>query len=151
MAAARKDRISTINDPRQRAVARHMQEIEDVFSTEFARLDPASRCLAVEGKAATDAERWRNLVRMPMIGFAVRLGIDLGLPVRSLFGCGEGRTEIVELQGLHYGTILKAVALFDAILEDKSEVAMFIANRYRQIFRKALAEVEGGDQGKRAA
>lgn len=149
--AARKDRIATIEDPRQRAVARHMQEIEDVFSTGFALLAPASRCLAVEGKAATDAERWRNLMRVPMIGFAVRLGRDLGLPVRSLYGHGEGRTEIVELKGLHYGTILKALALFDAILEDKSEVASLITRRYRQIYRKARDEAEGGGKGKRAA
>lgn len=80
-----KDKFSHITDIRQRAVARRVARILDLFSTGFAKMAPEER-LAAFLRAEDDAARWRNLVRIPALGMVQRLGRDLGLAIPDLHG-----------------------------------------------------------------
>lgn len=83
--AIAKDKFSHITDIRQRAVARRVARILDLFSTGFAKMAPEER-LAAFLRADDDAARWRNLVRIPALGMVQRLGRDLGLAIPDLHG-----------------------------------------------------------------
>lgn len=133
--------IAAITCPLQRAVASRMQEIQDVFCAGFARLRAESRLVAQPGISAVAAHKWRNMMRMPAIGFAVRLGLEIGLTTHSLHGRKYGYTQIAELKDLHYVTTQNACALFDAIIRDKGEVGTAVAARYAQVLKAVHAEV----------
>lgn len=141
MARVTKTRIDRISDPAQRAVARRIGEILDIFSERFAALPPAER-LVDTGPAEDDAGRVRNLVRMMALGGVVRLGVDLGLSTLALHGLGKGRTKVEELTGFHRTTVLNAMTLFNAILSDRGEFGLLVSRRYAAILKSAIAEVK---------
>lgn len=141
--AGAQHRISDISCPVQRVLASHLTEIEDLFSQHFAGLQPETRLERQEGSADSGAAKLRNLMRMPVVGCAVRLGLDLGLTTHALHGHHAGYTEIVEMMPLHYHTTAKAVDLFDALVADRGEVGKMIATRYRAIRDAAINESRG--------
>ena len=130
-----------ITDPKQRIVAARLRELEDLFSAGYAALPPEARLTKQDGKAEEHSDRVRNHFRMFVVGAAVRLGLDLGCGTHDLHGHGEGRTQVAELAALHYMTTRNARELFDALLEDKSEIGQFVAERYRQVLSGAQDEL----------
>lgn len=147
MAPRKTDRHARIKDPRQRVLAQHVGEICDLFSEHLSPLPPAKRLMYGGEKSAT----WPSSARTLAIGAVVSMGRSLGLPMQLLFGQGSpakkgggcGYTEIEELHGLHYTTILTACQRAEALMQDRGEVGLFVAKRYNQILtkcRRALRE-----------
>lgn len=142
--------LAKITCPRQRAVARRVGEVLDVFSVGFAKMPPDER-LAAFVPAEDDAGRWRNAVRMAALGMVVRLGRDLGLATNDLHGDERlrGRTQIPELRGVQRTTALNALRMCDAMLEDRADMAATAKARYATIRRSARAEVDRSIGGSR--
>lgn len=138
----RADRIAKITCPRQAAVARSVGPILDVFSTGFAKMGPDER-LAAFVPADDFAARWRNAVRMPALGMVARLGRDLGLGTNELHGDAKlrGRTQVPELAGINRTTLLNALWICDAMLEDQADMPSLALARYATIRSRAQAEV----------
>ena len=139
--ATAKDRITKIADPRQRALAARVGEVCDLFSEHFIALAPADR-LVDAGRAEDDAGRLRNLLRMLALGMVASIGRELGLAGHDLHGLGKGRTEVVELRAFHHTTILNAMAIFGALVQDRGAFGRMIAGEYQRILRACQAEVE---------
>lgn len=150
--SARSDaaRIRAIRDPKQRAVARQIGAICDLFSAEFAALPPAER-LAGRTRSTGPADRLRVATRVFAIGAVISLGKELGLPAAALHGKADGRTEIIELRGLYHNTCIHAGASFEALLRDGGAIGSTIAERYAQILRDARREVEATTEADRPA
>lgn len=146
-----KDKLSKIKCPIQRVLARHVGACLDAWSVRFADLDPEQRLVA-HPTATSDAERWRNLGRMPALGMVARLGRDLGLSTNDLHGTEArqqpsgrtspaGRAEVPELAELQRTTVISAMRLWDAMAEDRSDVAACALGRYEVELRKARDEI----------
>lgn len=134
--------LAKITCPRQRAVARRVGEVLDVFSVGFAKM-PAEERLAAFVPAGDDAARWRNAVRMAALGMVVRLGRDLGLATNDLHGDERlrGRTQVPELKGVQRTTVLNALRMCDAMLEDRSDLGTTARERYAVIRKAAKMDV----------
>jgi hypothetical protein len=130
---------------RQRAVARRLPAIMDLFTEHMtgSGAPEGQRLIAPSEKATDGAGVLRNAMRTYALGCAVRLGLDLGLHTTALFGRGErGRTEILELRPFHGGSVMQALANFDALRADRGEIGRLVDARYSVLLRSAEAEVE---------
>lgn len=136
---------------RQRAVARRLQDIMDLFCEHLSRGEPGARFVSPAESATTGAEVVRNLTRTFALGCAVRLGLDLGLFTTELFGKGErGRTEILDLACFHGGSVARALENFDALRQDRGEFGRMVAERYAVLLKSAQAEVKSEEKKRKA-
>lgn len=129
---------------RYHAVARRLQQCLDLFSSNLSALPKGKRFVAPQGRGSDMRERVRNDMRTYALGCYAALGRDVGLITTELYGREKGRTLLEELHPLHSATVQSAVAKFDALREDGSEVGRLVAERYARILASALAEVERG-------
>lgn len=134
---------------RQRAVARRLQTIMDIFCEGLSRGAVGERLTAPD-KATSAAEVLRNLTRTFALGAAVRLGLDLGLLSTELFGKGiRGRTEILDLAPFYGASVHRALDNFDALRADRGEIGRLVAERYAVLLRSAQEEVETEEKRRR--
>lgn len=127
---------------RQRAVARRLPAIMDLFTEHMAKGEVGHRLEKPTGRAKDATEVLRNVMRIYALGFAVRLGLDLGLPMTSLHGAGDrGKTEILDLLPFLGGSVVQALANFDALRADRGEVGRLVAARYEVVLKSAQEEV----------
>lgn len=128
---------------RQRAVANRLQAIMDLFCEHLSQSPQGERLTAPDATATSGQEYVRNMTRGVALGMAARLGLDLGLYTTDLFGKGaRGRTEIIELRPFHGGSVMRALANFDALRADRSEFGRLVDARYRVLVESARAEVD---------
>jgi hypothetical protein len=163
-----RDKYASITCPIQRAVARRVGRILDLFTDQFVHMDAEAR-LSAFVQAKNESERWRNLVRIPALGFVQRLGRDLGLSVVDLHGEGPatadlraqreayqakhpksrrytklrapGSTQIAELRLVQRTTAISACAMFDAVLKDGGALPLVLRAHYESILAEAKEEV----------
>jgi hypothetical protein len=152
-----KDKTASIRCPIQRVLARRVGDCLDTWSLRFAELEPAERLLA-HSTAENDAERWRNLSRMPALGMVARLARDLGLANNDLHAIEPrhqpsgrvsppGRAEVPELTGVQRTTVLSAMRLWDALAEDRSDVGVAASQRYAVILTRAQDDLAKAKRG----
>lgn len=134
---------------RQRAVARRLGDIMDLFTEHMAGAAPEGERLTAPSEKATDgAGILRNVMRVYALGMAVRLGLDLGLETVALYGKGDrGRTEIIELRPFHGGSMTQALTNFDALRADRGEIGRLVNARYERLLKSAREEVEKWERG----
>lgn len=135
------DRFARISCPRQRALARRIGDVCDLFSSRFADLEPAERLLDVSRARGDVAGKMRAGMRMFAVGAVFWLGKTLGLPNHAMHGYHAGRTEIEELKGLHYASLHNGLSSYESLCADKGEVAALVRARMETLRAAALAEV----------
>lgn len=136
-----KDRHAHISCPRQRALARRIGDVCDLFSSRFADIPPEERLLDVGRARAGVAGKMCAGMRMFAVGAVFWLGKTLGLPNHALHGFHAGRTEIEDLKGLHYASLHNGLASYESLCTDKGEIAGLVRARMEVLRREALAEV----------
>ena len=135
------DRFARISCPRQRALARRIGDVCDLFSSRFADLEPAERLLDVSRARGDVAGKMRAGMRMFAVGAVFWLGKTLGLPNHAMHGYHAGRTEIDELRGLHYASLHNGLSSYESLVADRGEVAALVRARMETLRASALAEV----------
>lgn len=127
---------------RQRAVARRLPAIMDLFTEHMAKGEVGHRLEKPVGRAGEATGVLRNVMRIYALGFAVRLGLDLGLPMTALHGKGDrGKTEILDLLPFLGGSVVQALDNFDALRADRGEIGRLVDARYKVVLESARAEV----------
>lgn len=127
---------------RQRAVARRLPAIMDCFTEHLAAGEVGHRLEKPVGRTGEATGILRNVMRIYALGFAVRLGLDLGLPMTALHGKSDrGRTEILDLLPFLGGSVVQALANFDALRADRGEIGRLVDARYAVVLRSAQEEV----------
>ncbi len=127
---------------KEKAEAEYAAEVE--AAQREGRKKPRRRKIVFESKIlSTPEERVRNLMRMPALGCAIRLGLELGLKHHALHGHHAGYTEILELADLHHNTIQKARLVFDALIADKGAVGKFVRGQWTALLSRAKADAQG--------
>lgn len=127
---------------RQRAVARRLPAIMDCFTERLATGEVGHRLEKPVGRTGEAKSILRNVMRIYALGFAVRLGLDLGLPMTALFGKGgRGKTEVLDLLPFLGGSVVQALANFDALRADRGEIGRLVDARYAIVLKSAQEEV----------
>lgn len=136
-----RDRHAHISCPRQRALARRIADVCDLFSCRFAELEPGVRLLDVGRRRGGVAGPVREATRMFAVGAVYWLGKELGLPNHDLHGHGQGRTEIDELRGVHYTTLYMGQSAYEALRVDAGEFGRLAVARMNVLRASAIDEV----------
>lgn len=102
--------------------------------------------LAADRDGQTPEDVNARSMRVIALGLVVRLGRDLGIQWRCLHG---EASEVAVLRPVHYASIQRAYKRALAFVESGGAAGQAIERGYRQIQRRALADIEDAAQRKK--